>query len=231
MRIKTKARVTGALFLFYIVAGVIAEGFISDRLVAPGDAARTAANILGHESLYRAGFALYLVEMAGQIVTVMLFYELLAAVSKSLARISAALELAGCVIKAMSRLFYFAPLLALGGASYLSVFTAVQLQALALLFLRINAYGAGIALVFFGFSGLLQGYLIIKSTFLPRWLGVWAVIASVGWLSFLSPPLGLRLFPFVAAVGVLGALVTIGWLVIVGVDEQRWKEQAHGHSL
>jgi hypothetical protein len=209
-----------------MVAGALAEGFISDRLVIPGDAVRTAANILAHGSLFRAGFAIYLIEMAVQVVTVILFYELLAPVSKTLARMSAALELTGCVIKTMSRLFYFAPLLVLGGTEYLSVFNQDQLQSLALLLLRINSYGAAIALVFFGFAGLLQGYLILKSTFLPRWLGVWAMIAALGWLSFLSPPLGMRLFPYVAAVGLLGALVLIGWLLVAGVDEERWRTQA-----
>jgi hypothetical protein len=106
------------------------------------------------------------------------------------------------------------------------VFSTEQLQALALLFLKVNDHGAAMALVFFGFYALLTGYLIVRSIFLPRWLGVLGMFAGLGWLSFLYPPLGYRLFPFIAAFGLLGALSLILWLLVKGVNEQRWREQA-----
>ena len=108
----------------------------------------------------------------------------------------------------------------------MSVFSAEQLQALALLFLKLNDRGAGIALAFFGFYALLTGYLIIRSTFLPRILGGLSMIAGLGWLSFLYPPLGYRLFPYIAVFGLLGAAALIFWLLAFGVNEQRWQEQA-----
>ena len=80
--------------------------------------------------------------------------------------------LIGCAVKILSRLFFFAPLLVLGGAHYLSVFSAEQLHALALLSLRVDYNAEAIAMVFFGFSALLKGYLVSRSTFLPRILGV-----------------------------------------------------------
>jgi hypothetical protein len=220
------ARIAGGLYLLTILAGAFAQGFVSDKLVISGDAAATAANILGHEPLFRLGFAVYLIEMACQIAMTALFYGLLKPVSRSLSLVSAFLGLAGCIIKTFSRLFYFAPLFILGGAPYLSVFNAQQLKALALLFLRVNDQGAGIALVFFGFSTLVQGYLIVRSTFLPRILGVLAVLGGLGWLCFLSPPLGSRLFPYIVAVGVVGAVALVLWLLVFGVNEQRWKAQA-----
>jgi hypothetical protein len=109
---------------------------------------------------------------------------------------------------------------------YLQAFNSDQLQALALLLLRINDRGAAMALVFFGFNGLVSGYLIFKSGFLPRIFGVVSVIASVGWLTFLYPPLGYRMFNYTALVGLLGSLALIAWLLIVGVNEQRWEELA-----
>jgi hypothetical protein len=223
---KTKARITGALFLLTILSGIVAEGFISGRLVVSGDAAATAANIVNQESLFRLGFAVYLVEMACQVAMTTLFYELLKPVSKSVAVMATALGLIGCGIKTMARLFYIAPVFILGSAHYLSVFNADQLKALALLSLRVNDAGAGIALVFFGFNTLLTGYLLIKSTFLPRAIGVLSVLGGLGWLAFLWPPLGYRVFPVIALVGLLGSAVTIFWLLVHGVNEQRWKEQA-----
>src|SRR5205807_9572375 len=93
-------------------------------------------------------------------------------------------------------------------------------------FLTVNDRGAGVALEFFGFYALLTGYLIVRSTFLPRILGVWSALAGVGWLTFLYPPLGYRLFLYLAAFGFLGAIALILWLLAFGVNEQRWKEQA-----
>jgi hypothetical protein len=108
--------------------------------------------------------------------------------------LAACLSLVGIAIKTFSRLFFIAPLLVLGGAPDLSVFNAGQLQALSLLLLKVNDQGAAIGLIFFGFYAVLKGYLIIKSTFLPRILGVLAVLAGLGLLTFLHcrprPPRG-----------------------------------------
>jgi hypothetical protein len=220
------ARITGLLYLLTIVAGIFAQGFVSSRLVVDGDAAATATNILAHRDLFQLGFAVYLIEMACQIAMTALFYELLKPAGRSVSLLAAFLGLSGCVIKTFSRVFFIAPLFVLGGAHYMSVFSAEQLQALALLFLKVNDQGAAIALVFFGFYALLTGYLVIRSTFLPRFLGVLGILGGVGWLSFLYPPLGYRLFPIIAVLGLLGSVAKILWLLVFGVNEQRWKEQA-----
>ena len=223
---KAKARITGAFYLLTILTGIFAQGFVSGRLVVDGDAAATATNILTHRGLFQLGFAVYLIEMACQIAMTALFYDLLKPAGRSVSLVAAFLGLTGCIIKTLSRLFFIAPLFILGGAHYLSVFSREHLQALALLFLRVNDHGAAIALVFFGFYALLTGYLIIRSTFLPRILGVLSILGGLGWLSFLYQPLGYRLFPYIAALGLLGAASLILWLLVFGVNEQRWKEQA-----
>ena len=221
-----KARITGVFYLLTILTGIFAQGFVSGSLVVDGDAAATATNILTHRGLFQLGFAVYLIEMACQIAMTALFYDLLKPVGRSVSLVAAFLGLTGCIIKTLSRLFFIAPLFILGGAHYLSVFSTEQLQALALLFLRVNDHGAAIALVFFGFYAPLTGYLIIRSTFLPRILGVFSVVAGVGWLTFLYQPLGYRLFPYIAVPGLLGAASLMLWLLVFGVNEQRWKEQA-----
>lgn len=223
---RLKARITGVLYLLTIITGIFAQGFVANRLIVDGDAAATATNILAHRNLFGLGFTVFLIEMTCQTAFTALLYELLKPAGRSVSLIATFLGLAGCIIKTFSRLFYVAPLFVLGGASYLSVFRPEQLQALALLFLKVNDRGAGMALAFFGFYAVLTGYLIIRSTFLPRILGVLSVVAGVGWLTFLLPPLGYRLFLYVAPLGLLGAAALIVWLLVFGVNEQRWKEQA-----
>jgi hypothetical protein len=174
------ARIAGVFYLLTILTGIFAQAFISERLIVFSDAAATATNILTNKTYFQLGFTVYLIEMASQIVMTALFYVLLKPAGKSISLVAAFLGLAGCVIKTFSRVFYIAPLFVLGGAPYLSVFSAQQLQALALLLLKVNDQGAGVALAFFGFATLLKGYLIFRSTFLPRILGVLSAIA--GWV-------------------------------------------------
>jgi len=223
---RSLARIAATLYLLTILTGVFAQGFVAARLIVPGDAAATAAGILAQKSLYQLGFTVYLVEMALQIAMTSLFYDLLKPVSRPVSLLAAFLGLAGCAIKTLSRVFYLAPLFVLEGSPYLNVFSAEQRQALALLFLKVNDQGAGIALALFGFAALLKGYLILRSTFLPRILGVLSVVAGVCLLGYLSPPLGNRMFPVIAVIGLVGSLAQIGWLLIKGVDEERWKQQA-----
>jgi hypothetical protein len=223
---RLKARITGAFSLLTILTGIFAQGFVSNRLVVDGDAVATATNILAHRGLFQLGYAVFLIEMACNIAMTALFYDLLKPAGRSVSLVAAFLGFAGCVIKTFSRVFFIVPLFILGGAHYLSVFSAEQLQALALLLLKVNDRGAGMALVFFGFYAALTGYLIVRSTFLPRILGVLGILGGLGWLSFLYQPLAHLLFPYVVALALLGATAEIAWLLIFGVNEQRWQEQA-----
>lgn len=223
---KFKARVAGGLFLVTILLGVFAQGFVAERLIVSGDAAATANNILTHENLFRLGFAVYLIELACQIAMTLLFYDLLKPVSKSVSRLALTFGLTGCFIKIISRLFFIAPVYILGGSQYLSVFGPEQLQALALLSLRVDYLAETMAMIFFGFYALVQGYLFYRSTFLPRILGVLSAIGGLGWLIYLYEPFAVSVALYIVALAILGTLANIVWLLAFGLNEQHWKEQA-----
>lgn len=222
----TRGRILAVLYLSVIAGGVTAQALIADRLIVGGDAAATAANILANRSLYRLAFTIFMVEMAAQMATSMMFYDLLKPVNRSIARVALIMGLTGSGIKTMSRLFFYAPLLLLGGAPYLAVFTPGQLEALSLTLIRINNQGAGIALIFFGFETVLRGWLLFESGFLPRFLGVISVIGGLGWLTWVWPPLGSQTFIVVALFAIIGVIATTGWLLIRGVDDEKWTRRA-----
>ena len=222
----TRGRILAAFYLFVIIAGITAQVFIADRLVVRDDAARTAANIVANKSLYRLGFTIFMLEMVAQVVVSAMYYDLLKPVNRSVARISAIIGLTGSGIKTLARLFYYAPLIVLGGASYLSAFQPAQLEALSLALISINNRAAAIGIIFFGFETLLRGWLLFKSGFLPRFLGVLSMIGGIGWLTFLWPPLGSLAFTEVALFAIAGVIATSGWLFVRGVDDEKWRARA-----
>lgn len=222
----TRGRILAVLYLFVIIGGITAQGFIADRIVVSNDAAKTAANILANKSLYRLGFTIFMLEMVAQVGVTAMFYDLLKPVNRSAARLSAVIGLIGSGIKTMARLFYYAPLILLGGAMYLSAIQPAQLEALSLTFIKINNQGAAIALIFFGFEGLIRGWLVFRSEFLPRFLGVLSMVAGLGWLTYLWPPLGSKAFIGVALFAIAGVIATTGWLFIRGVDDVKWRARA-----
>jgi hypothetical protein len=222
-----KARIAGVFYLLTILTRMFVEIFVRNRLVVPDEAAATASNILAHEPLWRLGFAADIIAFASYIALTALLYELFKPVNRSLALVAAFFSLVASVVQATSSLFHLAPLFLLGGSPYLSVFTVEQLQALALVFLRLRAAAYhNIGLVFFGLYCLLVGILILKSTFLPRILGVLMVLAGLSYVLFLSPQLARSLQPYILVFPGVGQIALCLWLLAMGVNAQRWKEQA-----
>jgi hypothetical protein len=222
----TRGRILAGLYLSVIVCGIIAQALIADGLVVSNDAGKTAANILANKSLYRLAYTIFMVEMVAQVVASAMFYDLLKPVNRSLARITAIIGITGAGIKTFARLFYYTPLILLSDASYLSAIEPTQLATLSLAFIKINNQGAAIALIFFGFETVLRGWLIYRSEFLPRVLGVLSMVGGLGWLTFLWPPLGFQAFIFVALFAIVGVIATTGWLFMRGVNDTKWRERA-----
>ena len=226
-----KARIAGVLYLVIIVAALFAEVFVRGRLIVSGDAAATATNILAHESIYRLGGAADLIAFACDVAVALIFFELFKPVSGTLSMLAAFFRLMHVSIVGISTVYHFAPLVLLGDARFLSTFSTNQSQALALVSLRLHALGYNIALVFFGFHCLLIGYLIWRSAFMPRVLGALMAIAGSCYLTnsfanFLSPAVAGHLFPWILLPGALAEWGLTAWLLVVGLNVQRWNGQA-----
>jgi len=222
--IRFKARVAG--FFYFLLFPFGALSLLARRgLVVKGDAAATAANLLLHETSWRLGIAGDLLAVVSYVVVTALFYELFKPVSRSLALTAAFLSLVGCATQAFACVFELAPFVVLGGEPSASVFKADQLQALASMSLKMYSPAYKIGLVFFGLYNLMNGCLILKSTFLPRFLGVFMVIAGLPFLLFLLP-LVKNLSPFAVAPAAIGEGLLLVWLLVKGVNAPKWIEQA-----
>jgi hypothetical protein len=216
----------GVFQLLEAVTATLGGVTIPGKLVVAASAAATAANILGHPRLFWLGFILSLLAVAFHIAWALLMYELLKPVNQTFAALGVFVMLVGCAMQALTSLLYLAPLLILQSGSTLSAFTPDQLQALALVFVRLNDYASQIYLVFFGAWCILTGYLVFRSMFLPRLLGVLLAVGGLAWMTYLYPPLAHRLWPAIATASTLGELPLELWLIVMGVNVQRWNQRA-----
>lgn len=223
------ARMGGACWLLcFLISGFAMA--IGTKLIVFNDAAATASNLLANETLFRTSTAALLISGVFYIGATFFIYQVLKPVNQSISLLAALFSLIGCAIGALGCLFDLIPFLLLKKAEYLTVFTMEQLQALTLMFLKLRVQANNIGLVFFGLHCLGVGYLILRSTFLPRLIGALMVFAGLGWLTFLSPPLANSLAPYNMMPGGIGELSLTLWLLIRGVNVPRWKEQANASA-
>jgi len=228
---KKTARTAGFLYLSYLVVSIFADVFGRSKIIVLGDATTTAGNIMTSASQFRIGFVSDLVSAVLFFLTAWALYTLLKPVNKNLALLFLLLNLGGVAVSCFSDLFLIASQLLLSGADYLKGFQVDQLQALAMLSLYIYKYGfLGIAQIFFGAWLFPLGYLVFKSGFLPKILGVILMVHCVVWL---MSTLQFFLFPdfiAIAFVGItyisypLGFISEFGltlWLLIMGVRDQK----------
>jgi len=221
------ARVVGFVYLLFFVTA-ISGALLARGIVVPADAEATAKNIMAHEMLFRAGSALGLLSTATYLVLTALLYLLFKPVSKTLSLVAAFTSAAGCAIQSVGNVFQLAPSVLLNGSSSLGSFTPDQTKSLALVFLKLNGAVSQVALVFFGLFCFLIGWLIYKSTFLPQILGAVLMFAGIAWLAFPFLPVGNLFLPFIEAFGVLAEGLLMLWLLVMGVNVERWNQQAAG---
>ena len=228
---KKSARIAGFLYLLYVVVSIFANALGRSHLIVLGDAATTAGNIVESAWQFRIGFVVDLVAAVLFLLAAWALYVLLKPVNKDLALLFLLLNLGGIAVWCVSNLFLIASQFLLSGADYLKVFQADQLQALAMLSLYIYKIGfLGIAQLFFGAWLFPLGYLVFKSGFLPRILGVILMVHCVVWLMsalqfFLFP--GFMEITFIGITYIsypIGFISEVGlalWLMIMGPKDQK----------
>ena len=225
---QTYARIAGVLFLISIVAGGFGEFYVPSTLIVSADATATANNLRASQWLFRLGFAGYLVEAMCDIGLTLVLYVLLRRVHEELALLAAFFRLVSTAVFGAAELFYFAATFILGGAAYLKTFSPDQLNALALLSLKLYGYGGGIFMVFYGIPSILLGYLMFRSGYFPRVLGALMALGGLGFvvrnfLLVLAPAWASSLLLLPMTLAVLPMTV---WLLVKGVDVRKWEEMS-----
>jgi len=221
---RLNARIAGLLYLFVVIAGTFALVTVSG-LTVRGDPAATAANIIASEQLYRLAIAATLLSAIAYTAVVALLYALFKAVNRPLAIVSAFIGLAGCAVSATFLVNQLAVLALLESPN------AADAQELARHALRLASLGNTLSLVFFGFYCLTLSALAFGATFLPRVLGLCLLIAGVGWLvgnlgAMVAPAMLGGVSRYLIPVSGLGEFIFTLWLLVMGVNPERWRLQA-----
>jgi hypothetical protein len=223
---KKTARLAGFLYLMYMVITIPADVFGRSPLIVFGDTAATAWNIMASEWQFRIGITGDLVSAVFFLLAAWALYALLKSVNKDFALLFLLLNLGGVAVYSINLLNQFAAVLLLSGADYLKVFQADQLQSLAMLFLTLHKNGYWIAQIFFGTWLFPLGYLVFKSGFLPKMLGILLMVSSVTWtttslLYFLYVP-GYTAITYISfPLGFIAEFTLTLWLLIMGAKDPK----------
>lgn len=230
-------RAAGVLAVISFVAGGFGEAYAPGQLIASADAAATVQNLRSLDLMFRLGFAGYLVEAMCDVALALMFYALLKPVNRYIALMAAFFGLLGTASFAGAELFYYAPTLVLRDAAYLKAFSPDQLNVFALLSLKLYALGAAIFTAFYGIAWVLRGYLMFRSEYFPKFLGVLMTLAG---FAFVAQNFALVLAPKYSSGWLMllmlpGFLVMAVWLLVKGVDVAKWEETQQSpasiHSL
>ncbi|HLX10876.1 MAG TPA: DUF4386 domain-containing protein [Thermoanaerobaculia bacterium] len=224
------ARIGGLLYLLLIAAGCWGQLFVRGTIIVAGDATATANNIMASPSLWRTGIGGDLLMHLCDVPVMIVFYVLLKPINRNLALLAVLFNLVQTAVLVANKMTLVIPLFLLGNAMYLKAFAPQQLHALAYVSLRAHDYGFGFGLIFFGAVCLIEGYLIRRSGYLPKALGVLMQVAGACYLlnSFaliLAPAFASMLFPAIMMPPILAESSLAIWLVVKGVDLPKWEEK------
>lgn len=224
------ARLGGALYLGIIVLGAFAEGFVASKLIIAGDAAATAHHILGSAGLWRGSVAADFAVVLLAVPLLWIEYLLLKPVSKHWALLALLFNLISLAVEAVSKLFLLLVMPTLASADYLRAFEPKQLEVLANLALNSHDIAFNIALIFFAFTCLVNGYLIFRSGYLPKFVGVLMQVAGASYLvaclaALFAPAFADAITPWILLPPLVGESSFCLWLLVKGVNVPKWKAQ------
>lgn len=220
------ARICGGIGLFGIAAGFFDIGYVHSHIMANGDPAATAQNLLASQAMFRSGIALHLLMVLLNVVSEVLGFYIFRRVNPLIATVALCCGLVGAAVESLDMLGSVLPLqIAAGGA--MGPFNAAQRDGLSYLSLQLQQAGLLISFLFWGLDEILSGYLIFRSGFLPRVLGVLLSISGFLYLSdplltFGAPAVGAMVFPSGLALCLPGELLSSLWLATVGLNVSRW---------
>lgn len=228
--IRTWARLAGVLYLVVIVIGLLGESLIRGKLLAIGDPALTAKQIIEAEWLWRVGVAAQDVLLVCAVGLTFTWYILFRPVNKKLTLLAVFFALVSLAVESVSALHLHAVLVPLSNAEHLKTLPADLLHWMAYQSAIEHAHAFALALIFFGVECLIIGYLIRRSDFFPNVVGTLMQLAGGCYLinSFsmiLHPPLQAFLFPYILLPSLVGESAFCLWLLSKGVDVPAWERQ------
>lgn len=228
---KTYARLTGLLYLIIAISGGFSMGYLPTLISAPGDAATTANNIMANMGMFQLGIFADMVVFVCEIMTLSALYMLFKPVSQTLSLIAALARLAMAVLIGINVLFDIIPLILLSEASFLSAFNSEQINGLVLLFTEVEQYGVSVWQIFFTVHLSILGYLVFKSGYFPKLLGIAMMVGSLGYLlNSVESVIWLGTQSASMITVALLTIVTIAeisftlWLLIKGLNVEQWNK-------
>lgn len=224
------ARISGTLYLFIIIFGGFSDGYVLNTLVIPNDAATTAHNIMASPALWRLGVVACLIVPILAVAQLLPAYLLIRPVHKNLALLMIFFNIVSLSVESVSKIFLLMIYPLLSNTNYGTIFGLQQIYSYVQILITTHNISFNIALIFFSGDCLVSGYLIFKSGYFPRILGVLLQIAGISYLigsfswlftpdfaDFIALPLMISAF--------IGETSFCLWLLAKGVNIEKWNER------
>lgn len=225
---RTYARVGGLMYLAIIFLGLFGEAMVRESVVVSGNAEATLRNLMASQMQWRLSIVGDLVMHILDVPLIVIMYYLLKPVDRLLALVATVANVVQTAVLAANKLTLIVPLLLLQKPGDIPASTWEA--TLSFLAIRLHGYGFGIGLLFFGVACLVRGYLVFRSTYFPRTLGVLLALAGLAYLVnsvalLLAPAVAATLFPAILAPALVGEGAFCLWLLVKGVDQSAWERR------